>query len=253
MIEWHVGTSGFSFDDWIGTVYPTDIKKEEMFTYYWYHYGFNCVELNFTFYQIPSEKTMVRLVRKAPQDFLFAVKLHSSITHDGKLDEIDNFVSKMTILEEEHRLIGYLAQFPYSFRMNSKNIDFIHSLAERISKEKLYIEFRHASWSDYCKETCNDFNYVAVDLPKIGELFPLIGNAHRGENIYVRLHGRNPDWFKADEKKRYDYNYTVEELSEIISMLVPENISKAFVFFNNCYRGQALKNATTFRTIIGGE
>jgi len=252
MVEWYIGTSGFSFDDWIGTVYPNNIKKEEMFTYYWYHYGFNCVELNFTFYQVPSEKTIIRIVRKAPRDFKFSIKLHKSITHDGKLDEIDSFLSKMRILEEENLLIGYLAQFPYSFRMDDRNRELVNAIASRIGSEKLFIEFRHDSWVEYCKETCNNFNYVMVDLPSVRNLFPRT-SLERNGNVYLRLHGRNLEWFESDEKRRYDYNYTEEELSELLSVLSQVRLSRAFVFFNNCYRGQALKNALVFRTFVGGE
>jgi len=257
--EWYIGTSGFSFSDWIGTVYPNNIKNSEMFTYYWQHYGFNCVELNFTFYQMPSHKTIISLLRKSPGGFKFAIKLHGSITHDGTLSNIDNFIKNTRIIEEEEKLIGYLAQFPYTFKFNTENIDFLRKLAEKLREYDLFIEFRNSSWVKrdeifYLKEEFSNLYFVIVDLPKIPGLYPLyIDYSKNDKLLYLRMHGRNPNWFKTDEKLRYDYNYSDEELLDITNLILHFFAPTRLVFFNNCYRGQALKNALSFRKHVGGE
>ncbi|MFN6992313.1 MAG: DUF72 domain-containing protein, partial [Fervidobacterium sp.] len=126
--DWYIGTSGFSFEDWVGTVYPEGIKQSEMFTYYWQHYGFNAVEINFTFYQMPSIKTLVALLRKAPPKFKFSIKLHGSITHEGYAEKLETFLRVTQIYEEENRLLGYLAQFPFGFRKEQENVSYLIKL-----------------------------------------------------------------------------------------------------------------------------
>lgn len=245
---WYIGTSGFSFEDWIGTVYPEDIKKEEMFTYYCQLYKFNAVELNFTFYQMPSHKTILRLLRKSPPGFKFAVKLHGSITHEGNLDNISPFIESTKILAEEGKMIGYLAQFPYGFRRSLENEDFLFRLADTVYP--LFVEFRHDSWLKFCETYSGQFRFVVVDLPKMANLFPL--KVFNMGTVYVRLHGRNKNWFQADEKTRYDYNYSDHELMELAGLLNVPWLQTRYVFFNNCYRGQALRNALAFRDMVGG-
>ncbi|MGC8903186.1 MAG: DUF72 domain-containing protein [Fervidobacterium sp.] len=252
-MKWFIGTSGFSFDDWVGTVYPNGIKKSEMFTYYWQHYGFNSVELNFTFYTMPSPKTLVNLVRRAPMGFKFSIKIHGSITHDKVLENLPDFFKSCRIVKDEGRLIGYLAQFPYSFKNSLENRDYLLQLIDSFLGEELFIEFRHESWTQWLDNFRNyeNVHLVIPDLPKISGLFPLVKSDSK--IVYLRLHGRKERWFNADEKTRYDYNYSDEELKGIIPVVFPENLQKAFVFFNNCYRGQALQNAQKFRELVGGE
>jgi len=259
-LKWYIGTSGFSFSDWIGTVYPESIKSSEMFTYYCQHYGFNAVEINYTFYQMPSYKSIVSLLRRAPTGFKFALKIHGSITHEGNLENIANFLKNTHIVFDEGKLAGYLAQFPYTFKYSDENITFLKRIAECFKDSKVFIEFRHLSWSykedvvEFIKEYSPNVSIVIVDLPKISGLYPF--NTYynsEDEEIYVRLHGRKKSWFTADEKTRYDYYYTEDELDEISKSILLPNVKKALVFFNNCYRGQALRNARSFREQVGGE
>jgi len=65
-----IGTSGFSFPDWKGTVYPKKIKQSEMLAYYEQELGFNVCELNYTFYRLPDPYTMERMSRRVEKDQL---------------------------------------------------------------------------------------------------------------------------------------------------------------------------------------
>ncbi|MFN3692082.1 MAG: DUF72 domain-containing protein [Fervidobacterium sp.] len=256
---WYIGTSGFSFKDWAGTIYPEGIKQSEMFTYYWQHYGFNALEINFTFYKMPTVRSLVNLLRKSPNRFKFAIKLHGSITHEGNAENLKDFLRVTRIYEEENKLLGYLAQFPYGFRKRQENISYLMKLIDIFYKSSLtrvsplFLEFRHEGWINFIDEILKNENvYIVIpDLPKLKGMFP---NIKIDQSIvYLRLHGRNENWFTADEKTRYDYFYSDFELREIISLTLPDNFEKAYVFFNNCYRGQALKNALKFRELVGGE
>jgi len=69
-----VGTSGFSFDDWIGEVYPQGTRKQDMLPYYVNNLGFKALEVNYTYYSMPSRRTMESFARRTASDFSFVVK-----------------------------------------------------------------------------------------------------------------------------------------------------------------------------------
>ena len=73
-----VGTSGFSFPDWVGNIYPANIKKGDMLQYYEQKLGFKITEINSTYYTIPSQKSFEGMVKKTSPDFEFTVKAHKS-------------------------------------------------------------------------------------------------------------------------------------------------------------------------------
>ncbi|QTA38440.1 DUF72 domain-containing protein [Thermosipho ferrireducens] len=218
-----------------------------MLSFYCLKYGFPTVELNYTFYRMPSYRSIVNFARKTPQNFVFAVKLFGGITHEKNIEHVEKFLEATKILLEERRIVGYLAQFPFSFKLTKENVRFLMLLADKIPK--LFVEFRHNSWSMW-KNNLEDTEIVTVDLPKIPGMYPFEIKANK--ILYVRLHGKNMKWFEENAKKRYDYFYTKEEL-ELILKKIKTFHGDIFVYFNNCYRGNALKNALLFRNLSGGE
>ncbi|MBO8161033.1 MAG: DUF72 domain-containing protein [Thermosipho sp. (in: Bacteria)] len=240
----YIGTSGFQFDDWIGEVYPSNIRKKELLSYYWMYYGFNTLEINFTYYTLPSYKSIVNILRKLPNNFYLAIKLYGKITHEKSLSELDKFLENTKIVSEENRLVGYLAQFPFSFRYSRENIEFLEILSEKVPN--LFVEFRHISWLPF---NSDKFEIVTIDQPRLPEFHPFIVKAKK--KLYVRLHGRNKNWFKGNVKTRYNYNYSENEMKSIWEKL-KEFKGDMYIYFNNCYKGNALKNALFFRNLSGG-
>ncbi len=255
---WYVGTSGYFFSDWIGTVYPEDIRKEQMLDYYVENYKFNALELNFTFYSIPKKNSLKSILKRC-KTLKTAVKLHKSITHEKDLNSVKEFRNSLQVLENYESFIGYLAQFPYSFKYSQENADYIFkirdSFGDIFSLKKVYFELRHKSWIEFIKNT-KELNFVLIDIPKISlhltfeDLYPII-LTRKDEGVYFRFHGRNENWFQADEKTRYDYYYSEFELKNFAEALGKIDAKDYFVFFNNCYRGKALTNALQFREILG--
>ena len=76
------GTSGFSFDDWKGSIYPPDLKKNSWLVFYERELGFKALEVNFTYYSLPSPKSFDSMSRKTSEDFEFAVKAYKDMTHN---------------------------------------------------------------------------------------------------------------------------------------------------------------------------
>lgn len=260
-----IGTSGYSFDDWVGTVYPKNIRKPEMLEYYQNVLGFDTVEINYTYYTMPSQRTMRSLDRRTRPDFTFVIKAHQDMTHsvvDPKTGEItdnpeafETFLAGVEPLLLSNKLGGVLAQFPVYFRPNPQALDYLVVFRDRIPREvPLFVEYRNRAWLkrrifDFMRE--NDLSYVTVDEPKLPRLMPFYPYVTT-RYAYFRFHGRNPNWFNAPVSVRYDYLYSDEELMELLPHVraADRQADVTYVFFNNCHRGQAALNARRFRELL---
>ncbi|MFN4190144.1 MAG: DUF72 domain-containing protein [Pseudothermotoga sp.] len=254
----YIGTSGYYFSDWIGTVYPETLSKTQLLKYYASVWKFNAVELNFTYYTIPNYKTIVTMLRRTPQMFVFSVKMPRFVTHEGwktltlPQDDIKKTLTALEPMISEGRLKILLAQFPYAFQFSKKNLQYIQKLKNDIT-QPLAIEFRHRSWD---KEQVYDFlrscglTTVIVDEPQIKDLFPY-KPVRTSQISYFRFHGKNNKWFTS-VTERYNYYYSEEELKNLSQDIIKmaKESEDSFVFFNNCYRGKAMQNALTLRSIL---
>lgn len=247
-----VGTSGYHFKSWYGVFYPKDLRTDRMLAFY--ATRFDTVELNFTFYRIPSADNIRSMMDETPEGFLFCVKLNQELTHKGNLSVASEFISGIEPLVEGERLGALLAQFPQNFRDGVETRRYLSNLRRSFRNFPLVAEFRHSSWQ---KEPVFDLlavenvGYCCVDLPRISEL-PDRRIRYTAEPAYLRLHSRNPENWYRGEKLRYDYSYSDEELTEWAEKLrkLKKDARRVFVFFNNCERGQAPKNALSFRHIL---
>ena len=253
-----VGTSGFLFPDWKGIVYPPDIKGEDALTYYEQVLGFDCVELNFTFYSVPSPRSFEAMLSRTSDDFVFTVKLHRGLTHErtvGPLQpKLDRFKYSLSLFDGTGRLAALLAQMPPDFFFSQKSLDYLELLKEKLSPFPLVVEFRNPSWAqERSFEFLRDkgIGYCIVDEPPLPRLFPYIPKV--ASNLgYLRLHGRSNHWYDG-EKARYDYSYSDSELAVFVSDVseLEGKVEKFFVFFNNCTNGQAAGDALRFKRLLG--
>jgi len=244
----YIGTSGYYFKDWIGPVYKKGTKPGDMLSSY-FSIGFNCLELNFSYYRIPSAEQLERFSREAPDNFAYIIKAYKGITHTFEGSSvITEFLNNYTKGNVCGNFKGVLAQFPESFHLNKANKNILDDIILHFAAVKLYVEFRSSEWineevAGLLKE--KSVGFVSVDLPKTGNL-PQLTTSFSSDVSYTRLHGRNMDWYKSAD--RYNYLYTKEELAEIKAKIdLSVNKSKdAFIFFNNCHGGFAVKNAMQF-------
>ncbi len=254
----YIGTSGYSYDDWVGSYYPEDLDKKEFLSYY--ARDFRCTELNFTYYRMPNPWIIERIADKVPSGFLFTVKLNQQMTHEREdlAGLFEEFTQAVRPLLEQEKFGCLLAQFPYSFHNTPENQAYLRSLPERLGGLPTVVEFRNREWiEDEVFELLRecDLGFCAVDQPRFKNLIPPIAEVTSKRVAYVRFHGRNYDtWWRHEEAyQRYDYLYSEEELREWVPKIqkMDAEAERVFAFANNHYKGQAVDTANKLRTLLG--
>ncbi|MEW5900033.1 MAG: DUF72 domain-containing protein [Acidobacteriota bacterium] len=263
--RFYIGTAGWSYEDWVGIVYPE--KKEAGFHPLAFLAAYiNIVEVNSTFYRPPAAGMSwfwLRRVADRP-DFLFSIKVHQVFTHEREgwtQKDVDGFKLGIEPLRAGGRLASLLFQFPWSFYHSDANADYLAKLFQVFSGYPLTVEVRHSSWESedfFDLLTAHHVCYCNIDQPVIRNSIKPSARATLPDFSYVRLHGRNyRDWFRegAGRDDRYNYLYSKDELEEWIGRIkqLGKTTEKVFIITNNHYRGQALANALQIKNMISGE
>ena len=254
-----VGTCGWSYRDWIGPFYPNGIKAADMLPYY--AERFPAVEIDSTYYRIPSAATFAGMAERTPGAFRFSVKVPGSLTHLpveeglGVHDDARVFREALEPLVRSGKLAAVLAQFPYSFHPNADTEDYLGAVRAALEDLPLVCEFRSREWQrpstlhlleEIGAGWCN------VDEPHFKELLHPSADVV-GAVGYVRFHGRNAkQWWTGDNAERYDYAYAPEELAPWAERVgeMAASARQTFAFFNNHRFGNAVKSADLFASLL---
>jgi uncharacterized protein YecE (DUF72 family) len=191
------------------------------------------------------------------RDFLFSVKLHSSLTHrrEPAPRVLSNTRALLDTLHRRNRLGAVLAQFPFSFTCTGANRFHLEKLAAVFRNYPLHIELRHSSWDQPSLPGMLEELGVApvrADLPRIRQLMHSLPGSC-GHRAYLRLHGRNEKgWLSDTYDARYDYLYNQRELHEIKRRLqaLPPTCTQQFVIWNNTTSGKAVANALQLSALV---
>ena len=273
-----IGCSGWSYDDWVGRFYPTDLanRKSEWFAYY--SKFFSTVEINSTFYRVPNEFVVKSWIEKgsARPGFEFSVKLPQLITHESLLRDSPEKAGALASsfedicvrpLSDANLLGGVLVQLsPYFRYERPANLGMLRSLFQLLDTDShgYAVEFRHRSWlNEKGNEVISDALEVLQEFGVANAIvdgpgFP-ITRSLTSKFAYVRFHGRNYDiWFKEEDEddyriNRYDYLYPLDQLEAWKPRLeeLLANCDKAWVYFNNHGRAKAAKNALQMMDLLG--
>jgi uncharacterized protein YecE (DUF72 family) len=141
-----VGTSGFQYPEWKGSFYPRDLSAAKMLPYY--AERFTTTEVNYSFYRIPSLKTLTNWDAATPPEFRFSFKAPKEITHIRRLRDCNQVLERFhTAIESLKGKLGVvLFQLPPFFKKDLPLLqDFLGALPAGI---KSTFEFRHQSWFD---------------------------------------------------------------------------------------------------------
>jgi uncharacterized protein YecE (DUF72 family) len=139
----HIGTSGYSYKEWKGTFYPEDLKAAAMLSYYAERLG--TVEINNTFYRMPTRKLLEGWGSQVPDTFRFVLKVSQKITHFKRLKEVEEEVG---YLMETVRVLGpklgpLLVQIPPNFKRDDARL---FAFLDLVTEARVALEVRNASW-----------------------------------------------------------------------------------------------------------
>jgi len=233
-----IGCSGWSYEHWRGLFYPQTGSSSRWLDLY--AESFDTVEINATFYRLPSAKTVERWTTRTPDEFLFAVKASRYLTHVKRLREVAEGVKRMDDLIEPLRQSGKLGpilwQLPPHF---TRDDDALESTLETLSPGRHAFEFRDPSWfaeGVYALLDRHDAALVVADRSP-GDPTPRVDTAGWS---YVRFHsgrGRNG-------------NYSAREL-RVWADRIARYQGDVYAYFNNDWHGFAIANARTLRSLLG--
>jgi uncharacterized protein YecE (DUF72 family) len=239
-----IGTSGWVYDHWRGLFYPRDLPQSGWLRHY--AREFDTVEINYSFYRLPSEDSFDRWRKQAPPGFLYAVKASRYLTHLKKL--IDPEEPLATFLGRANRLCHTLGtvlyQLPPRWRANLPRFEhFLAALPRehpQSSRTCHAVEFRDPSWLVEDVFQLMERHGVAHC---IHDMRPLqVPMRVTGPQVYVRFHG--------DPAHGGDYQQAaLEAWARRIGDWQSEGLD-VFVYFNNDVGGYALQNAGTLKGLL---
>ncbi len=261
------GPAGWDYKDWWGIVYPKPAPKGFDPLAYLARF-FQVVEVNSTFYRpLPGRvaKEWCRRVAASP-DFRFTAKLWQRFTHEREAafsaEDVKLGREALDALADEGRLGAVLMQFPWSFKRDDANREWLRDVVRALRGLPLVLEVRHASWNvpDFYESLAEQgIGFVNVDQPLFRHSMKPSAVATSPVG-YIRVHGRNyKDWFRKEAPRdaRYDYLYSAEELEPWAyraKALAEEGRAKdVYVVTNNHFRGQAPANALMLESMVTGE
>ncbi len=259
----YIGPAGWSYDDWKGIVYPSDMSRATHPLRYLSTF-FDTIEVNSTFYRPPNWKHCVSWIDKVADNprFMFTLKLWERFTHKRdswpSTKEIQQVLDGMAPLAEAVKIGALLIQFPWSFKRTPENRTWLARITDTFSAYPLALEIRHDSWNRpevYEALAERRIAFCNIDQPLFRD--SLAPSAQVTARVgYVRLHGRNYDnWFREDAGRndRYNYLYSRDELKSWIEKVekIRTHADEVYVMTNNHYRGQAVVNAFELQADLG--
>ncbi|HEY0455901.1 MAG TPA: DUF72 domain-containing protein [Verrucomicrobiae bacterium] len=237
-----VGTSGWIYKGWAGTFYPEGVKGQKQFDYY--ATQFNSVEINNTFYRLPTLNATQGWHDKAPAGFIYAVKGSRFITQMKKLNvempSIQIFFDRIAPMKE--CLGPILWQLPPNFGINIERLDRFLSMLPK--KHRYAVEFRHPSWMDPNVFRVLEHHHAAHAA--VSSLRMPMNFTITGDFIYLRFHG-------LEGGAAHDYNEAeLAPWAEHCRRALREGLP-VYAYFNNDINTRAPDNARMFISMITRE
>lgn len=246
MMNWHIGTVGWGYDEWRGVFYPPKMASRQYLAHYARY--FNGVELDSTFYGTPPVARVEKWAQTAPSNFIFCPKTPREITHDLRLQEPELMRQFVNVVSHFGDKLGViLIQLPPDF--TTAELEGFKAFLAALPADRRYaIEFRHMSWhTEETAELLHRYNiaWVGADyiiMPKV--VVPTADFA------YIRFLGRHG---------RYQYkNKELRDPTADITIWLNEHITPyldrwkdAYIFFNDDFAGYAPQSATRLKKMVG--
>ncbi|MFB3813656.1 MAG: DUF72 domain-containing protein [Terriglobales bacterium] len=236
-----IGTSGWHYKHWCGPFYPGRCTAPKMLEFYLRH--FDTVEINNSFYRLPSEETFAGWRQQTPPGFYFAVKASRFITHNKKLNDpenaLANFLPRAEALRE--KLGPVLFQLPPNWNANLERLEQFLRVLPKGKRRRYAFEFRNPTWlTDEVCAVLRRHNAAFCMFDLAGFQTPLEVTA---DWTYIRLHGPGG---------KYQGSYTTEQLRAWAGRIRrwARTLRGIYVYFDNDQAGYAAQNALELKRLL---
>ena len=248
VMDWRLGTMGFSYPDWAGVFYPRGVKAGEYLSYYarW----FDTVELDTTFHAMPEVERVKKWAAAVPGGFSFAVKTPRLVTHDVVIDRATGAMMKFIEVARHFgdKLGPVLLQFgpTFSARESSKLDRFLKELPPDV---KVAVEFRHTSWDSM--ETEEMLRERRVCWAATHYVVAPMGLRVTTDWLYLRWIGQH-DRFETHLREEIDVTPHLDWWRAEVAQ-AREKVKTAWGYFNNDYSGYSVATCERFKRMVGVE
>lgn len=227
----HIGCSGFHYKDWKDIFYPEKLAQTKWFEFYCQH--FNTLEINSSFYKLPTEKSLTKWYQTSDNGFKFSLKVPRVITHYKKLSDCELLLSDFyTLLESglKDKLGCVLFQMPPQFIHSPERLDLL--VASVNTSFNNVFEFRHISWWNaevFQRFRENGIIFCGVSFPNLPD--EVIST---GKDLYYRFHGV-PVLYKS----LYEHDF----IHDVYTQIKASETNESWIYFNNTWGTAAIENA----------
>lgn len=258
-----IGTSGYDHPELKGIFYPQDLPRKDFLSYY--STVFNALEINSTFYGMPTAERIKNFYTRSEGRLRFSIKANRILTHEITgmwKSSTEEFRNAMLPLIEKDALSSILFQFPESFHYTPANRVYLANLLAEFSDFPKIVEFRHREWihqSVFQGLESRKAGIVFCDMPQLKNLpdGKTANTPFLSSHGYIRFHGRNAKgWYvsgtESTETPRYDYSYSEQELLAFVPMIkaAANEGKRVQMYFNNHPKGEGIKNAIMMMEIL---
>jgi uncharacterized protein YecE (DUF72 family) len=266
-----IGTASWTDPGFIADWYPPKLPASARLR--WYAEHFNYVEINATFYAIPTAKTVERWALETPDDFLFDAKLPKALSRHAMQAKflppdlrakvpavrgyvtlnpasekliVQRFLREMRPLAEAKKLGAFLLQLSPSFRPRTHQLAELDSLREELCDHPLAVELRNRDWVSGEERAATleyfrarQITFVLVDAPESEHftVMPELNCVTSPRLGYFRFHGRNEEGYIRGRSvaERFDYDYSPAEVSELAERVraVAREVRELHIAANN--------------------
>jgi uncharacterized protein YecE (DUF72 family) len=239
--EIHIGTSGWHYKHWAGTFYPDSIMPNEQFEFY--AKSFTTVEINNSFYRLPTPEIFTRWRKESPRNFIFVIKASRYITHQKKLKDPKQSTRKFfdNVKYLKDKLGAILFQLPPMWNVNVERFEAFLKVLPR--KYRYAFEFRNDTWyTDEIFRLLKKYKCAFCTYELAGHTAPAVITA---DFVYLRLHGPG---------NKYQGCYTESQLlywAKQVTVWRRKGLD-VFVYFDNDQLGYAAHNALHLKQIVKG-
>jgi uncharacterized protein YecE (DUF72 family) len=242
--EVRIGCSGWVYKDWRGDFYPEKMPQREWLAHY--ATEFDTVEINNTFYRLPSEEAVKGWVEQTPKGFEYAVKASRYLTHIKKLKDLAKYgktrlFNALAPMLDAKKLEIILWQLPPNFHRNDERLQAALDALEDDCRHAF--EFRHPSWFE--DEVCDMLRErnVALVWADDPEMPFQDHDRHTADWIYIRFHRGS---------RGREGNYAPTEIDRWADRIGEWRQDRdVYAYFNNDQRGHAFRNAHKLRELLG--